>query len=45
MMLFHTPFSSGTNTGWEFDVLLLASSLLLAIQGAGTLALGKTKLS
>ena len=35
----HVAFSSGTTTGWEFDLVLLAACVFLFLNGGGTLAL------
>ena len=37
--LWHTAFSAGNSTGWEFDLILLGATLFLFLNGAGTLAL------
>lgn len=36
-----TPFSSRETTGWELDLLLLASSILLLLSGAGAISLDR----
>ncbi len=33
------PFASMSSTGWEFDLMLLASSIAVALVGSGTIAL------
>ena len=33
------PFTAMDKTGWEFDLVLLASALLLIATGAGTISL------
>ena len=35
------PFKSDTSTGWEFDLLILAASLLLLTIGAGAISLDR----
>lgn len=35
----HVPFSAHDKVGWEFDLLILASCLVLIFQGAGSIAL------
>ncbi len=32
----HIPFTTMSNTGWEFDLLILASCITLMVFGAGT---------
>ena len=35
------PFTTQTNTGWEFDLLILAASITLIVFGAGTWSLDR----
>ncbi len=37
----HVPFSGENTSGWEFDLTLLAASLILAAAGPGAYALGR----
>lgn len=36
----HTPFTAHDKTGWEFDLLLLATNLLIYLSGGGNLGIG-----
>ncbi len=35
----HVPFIATNNTGWEFDLLIFASSLVLLLSGGGSIGL------
>lgn len=39
MTKWKTPFKSDSTTGWEFDLLILAASILLLLTGAGAISL------
>lgn len=32
------PFNTMTNTGWEFDLIMLAGAIVIATQGAGSIS-------
>lgn len=38
-MKWRVPFSTMSQTGWEFDLILLASNLLILVNGGGALAI------
>lgn len=38
-MKWHVPFAATDKTGWEFDLILLAASLLILLNGGGTMGL------
>ncbi len=38
-MKWHVPFAAMDKTGWEFDLILLASSIFLLVNGGGAIGL------
>ncbi len=39
MFTWHVPFTTTTGTGWEFDLVLLASNILIFLSGGGSVAI------
>jgi len=37
----HVPFKADDKTGWEFDLLILAASIMLIVSGAGAFSLDR----
>ena len=38
-MKWHVPFMGMTNTGWEFDLILLASNIAILLTGGGSIGI------